>query len=690
MLAGDANVAVEVAAESESQSIAQESARELVLVDASLADLDELLATIDPSSEIVLLDAENDFVDQVSSILRHRAPIDALHLVTHGQAGGVVLGDQTIDAALLESRHEAVREWRTSFKGDADILLYGCHSGSGAEGQQLLSTLARLTAADVAASTDRTGSVRLGGDWVLERSVGGIETRIVFSSVGASRYKHTLDVTVSAAGSTGEEVMQLLIDNQVVRQWIVGTEQADYNFETSESISASSVKVRFLNDLYQPELGVDRNLIVDKVTVDGVAFESEDQRTYSTGTWLAADGVTAGFGRGEILHANGVFQYDTEAPAGVQFDGRAWNQNPGTRLTIENEQLSVRPTNANGGVAWTTVSVEAGTTYKFSVDGYRDPQITFGTAFVGVDFFNAEGVEIDEAVVSLTEQRSSNLQSLNIVAPDETAYATIWVYAGEQRSPRTVVARINSVSLDATSPLDTTPPTAEFTADGATFTEIRSSLNLGVRYVDDFELQGSGRIRITGPNGFDQVPPIATGVIQSPADQTLVYFIRPTGENFTAADNGVYTVSLLENTALDTSGNATPAQVLGTFTLDIGPPPVDLIPPTARLTTTETSVRPEGFVEFSVEYEDDRPGFRFGAISERYIVEGPGFASRAVSPIAGGGSGPNSLFEVIRLTPDVDAVLEPGEYFVSLVEDAVFDLARNPVAAGPLGSFRVV
>ena len=53
-------------------------------------------------------------------------------------------------------------------KGGGDILLYGCDVAANAHGQKLVEEIHELTGADVAASTDETGSAALGGNWVLE------------------------------------------------------------------------------------------------------------------------------------------------------------------------------------------------------------------------------------------------------------------------------------------------------------------------------------------------------------------------------------------------------------------------------------------------------------------------------------------------------------------------------------------
>ena len=45
-----------------------------------------------------------------------------------------------------------------------------------AEGESFIESISAITGADVAASNDLTGAADQGGDWVLEESVGAINT----------------------------------------------------------------------------------------------------------------------------------------------------------------------------------------------------------------------------------------------------------------------------------------------------------------------------------------------------------------------------------------------------------------------------------------------------------------------------------------------------------------------------------
>lgn len=67
-----------------------------------------------------------------------------------------------------------------------------------------MATLGDRTGADVAASTNATGSAALGGDWVLERSTGNLEAALGFSPSVLANFNETLAVfTVNNGGDGG-------------------------------------------------------------------------------------------------------------------------------------------------------------------------------------------------------------------------------------------------------------------------------------------------------------------------------------------------------------------------------------------------------------------------------------------------------------------------------------------------------
>ena len=82
--------------------------------------------------------------------------------------------------------------WGDSLTADADILIYGCNLAESDEGRELLQDIALLTEADVAASTDLTGSGS-DADWHLEYHIGVVEA----ASLRVGNWSGQLDLAAS-------------------------------------------------------------------------------------------------------------------------------------------------------------------------------------------------------------------------------------------------------------------------------------------------------------------------------------------------------------------------------------------------------------------------------------------------------------------------------------------------------------
>jgi hypothetical protein len=159
------------------------TSRELVFIDPRVPDAKELLAVLvgnaDPSRqfEVITLDTQRDGIVQVTAALKSRMQLDAVHFITHGTDGAIQLGGTLLDAKALAANKDLVSAWSSALKDDADLLFYGCDLASTARGRALVDWIADLTGADVAASTDKTGSGAQGGDWELEYRVGLVQTQ---------------------------------------------------------------------------------------------------------------------------------------------------------------------------------------------------------------------------------------------------------------------------------------------------------------------------------------------------------------------------------------------------------------------------------------------------------------------------------------------------------------------------------
>jgi VCBS repeat-containing protein len=170
----------------------------LLIIDARVADQQTLLADLPSNTTVRVIESNESGIDAVGQELASGGVFDTIHIVSHGTSGSLTLGSDTIDNESINSQSAALQSWASYLTDDADILLYGCDIAEGESGQTLVSQLAHLTGADIAASTDDTGAADKGGDWVLEASTGNIEA----TALAVAAYSELLAATaITDSGS---------------------------------------------------------------------------------------------------------------------------------------------------------------------------------------------------------------------------------------------------------------------------------------------------------------------------------------------------------------------------------------------------------------------------------------------------------------------------------------------------------
>lgn len=318
MLAGDVGSEVaEVAVGGEIAAVTEEvSTRTIVFIDQTLDQADMLRHAVRPDSEIVMLDPQEDAITQITQHLQTNSGINRVSIVSHGDAGELVIAGQRINTSELEQRAEEIKQWRSSLSDQADVLLFGCHVARGESGRDFIQRLARLTGADVAASIDRTGNATQGADWELEYQVGSVKSPNLFCEVELRKFTQVLDVVVHAWGQTGDEQIAVLIGDESAGVFSLSQSYEAFHVSADAGVTADQVRIQFINDEYRPEDDYDRNVTIESIQVGGVFYETEDVSVLSTGTWRPQDGVRTGFGRGEVLHANGEFRFGNDLDQG--------------------------------------------------------------------------------------------------------------------------------------------------------------------------------------------------------------------------------------------------------------------------------------------------------------------------------------------------------------------------------------
>ncbi len=230
--------------------------QEIVFLSPSVRDYQQLLDGMSPNVEVHVLDPTRDGVEQMADVLAGRTGIDAMHLIAEGNEAQLHLGTSFLTQDSISTQYaEQFQQIGQSLSADADVLIYGCNFGRGDAGQLAMSTLATLTGADVAASTDQTGHVLQLGDWTLEASTGTIETAIVVDTETQTTWEGLLTADNTAVLSGMEEQQP---QNEVRRELVI----LDPGVQNSAS----------LRDLLfaQQESGRDVDLVVLDGARDGV------------------------------------------------------------------------------------------------------------------------------------------------------------------------------------------------------------------------------------------------------------------------------------------------------------------------------------------------------------------------------------------------------------------------------------
>ena len=149
--------------------------RSVTFLDSRIGDTAAVLAALPVGEQVFVIDGAQDGLDQITALLAGTGQVDALHIISHGSDGVLLLGNGTVDAAALTRHADDLAAIGQHLAPGGDILLYGCNVAAGDAGQAFVQALAALTHADVAASTDLTGAAALGGNWTLEARTGAIE-----------------------------------------------------------------------------------------------------------------------------------------------------------------------------------------------------------------------------------------------------------------------------------------------------------------------------------------------------------------------------------------------------------------------------------------------------------------------------------------------------------------------------------
>lgn len=171
-----------------------EFGQEVVFVDAALYDQQTLLKAVPPGAEWIVLDAGRDGIVQIADALLSMNHVTAIHLLSHGEDGALLLGNSRFDESVFNTYQNQIEQIRRALVPGSELLLYGCNVAQSQKGKHFVEALALLLNADVAASNNVTQAQ----DWQLEISSGPIET----ATLAPQHYRGRLDI-IAGDGSGG-------------------------------------------------------------------------------------------------------------------------------------------------------------------------------------------------------------------------------------------------------------------------------------------------------------------------------------------------------------------------------------------------------------------------------------------------------------------------------------------------------
>ncbi|HIQ45440.1 MAG TPA: DUF4347 domain-containing protein [Pseudomonas oleovorans] len=235
--------------------------QEIVFIDGNVQDYAQLIAGVSEGSEVVVLDGSQDGLQQIADYLNGRSDIDAIHIVSHGLSGQITLGSLTLDASNLQDHSSTLEAIGSKLGGDGDILLYGCDIALGDKGQSFISQIAAITQADVAASTDATGSSINARNWVLETSTGTIEAGMPFSLAAQNAFTGQLFSGTLNFSGTDTILGTPVTDGQAQSSDIPGVTIEIFSANSGNSNNGAAWK--YYSDLFTDGTGSQDEGIVD-------------------------------------------------------------------------------------------------------------------------------------------------------------------------------------------------------------------------------------------------------------------------------------------------------------------------------------------------------------------------------------------------------------------------------------------
>jgi len=117
---------------------------QILFIDSAIEDYQTLIDNLAQSTEVVILDSQRDGVVQITDSISKYGSLDAVHIVSHGDAGKLFLGNTELNQNALNQYEDILTSWGDFIEEDGDILLYGCDVAADLAGAEFVKNLSEI------------------------------------------------------------------------------------------------------------------------------------------------------------------------------------------------------------------------------------------------------------------------------------------------------------------------------------------------------------------------------------------------------------------------------------------------------------------------------------------------------------------------------------------------------------------
>lgn len=378
---------------------------EVYVVDSHIQNWQSLVSQLPQGSKVVVLNDNSSGLDQINKALQGSENIQAIHILSHGASDTLGLGSDTLTAQNLAKYSEQLNTLGSHLSADGDILLYGCDISS--RDTALVTRIASLTQADVASSTDMTGSAALGGDWVLESHIGTVDTRSL-----ALDYDRLLDVPEVRTSSSGLTVSEPTVLNPgAERGQLSGWQVTATDDSVTVSISVRDTTLGSLSDgTHQGStLSFTGTAAQAQSWLNSLTFTAADIETGKTSASTFLD-VHISSESGTSTSELGVTITPANDPTTVADSTVSVSENGTT--TLGTDALNAQDSDvAAGGQTWTQVVYELSAMPQYGYLTLNGQRLGVGSVFTQQDVINGQ-LKYVHTATGATQNNSDNFTAV--------------------------------------------------------------------------------------------------------------------------------------------------------------------------------------------------------------------------------------------------------------------------------------